>query len=149
MSMKSYRAEVTAACHRINECRLRKVMEGKEKCVKILSESYGRKEYFNMTTPSQVRKYFSMRVSMVALAGNFSKDNRFRKTGWLCRCGSREREEHIRSHCVIYKDIRNKYGDLDDDDKLVAFFGEVLQRRDDMDEKEKEEKRSRRRKEQQ
>ena len=46
------------------------------------------------------------------------------------------------------KDIREKYGCLDDDDKLVAFSGEVLQRRDDLEEKEKEEKRSRVRKEQ-
>jgi hypothetical protein len=100
-------------------------------------------------TPNQVRKYFATRVSMLALAGNFSRDNRFRKTGWLCRCGGREKEEHIRSHCVIYEDIRNKYGDLDDDDKLVSFFEEVLQRRDALEEQEREEKRSRRRKEQQ
>ena len=33
MSMKCYRAEVTAACHRMNETRLRKLMEWKEKCV--------------------------------------------------------------------------------------------------------------------
>ena len=85
---------------------------------------------------------------MLPIAGNFSHDLRFRRTGWLCRCGAREQEEHIRSHCQLYEDIREKYGELDDDDKLVAFFSEVLLRRDDMDEKEKEEKRSRRRKEQ-
>ena len=57
-------------------------------------------------------------------------------------------KQHIRSHCKIYEDIREKYGCLDNDEKLVAFYGEVLQRRDDLDEKEKEEKRSKRRKEQ-
>ena len=148
MSMKCYRAEVTAACHRLNESRLRKTMQGKEKCTKILSESYGRKEYFNLTTPNQVRMYFSSRVSMLPLAGNFSRDNRFRKTGWLCRCGNREKQEHIISHCVIYEDIRKKYGDMDNDEKLVGFFEEVLQRRDELEEQEREEKRSRSRKEQ-
>ena len=143
-----YRAEVTAACHRENEARLRKLMEGKQKCMRILSEEYGQKDYFSLTTPSQVRKYFATKLSMLPIAGNFSHDLRFRRTGWLCRCGAREEEEHIRSHCQLYEDIREKYGELDDDDKLVAFFGEVLLRRDDMDEKEKEEKRSRRRKEQ-
>ena len=148
MTSKCYRSEVTAACHRMNEARLRKQMEGKQKCVKILADEYGQKEYFNLKTPSQVRMYFSTRVSMLPIAGNFSKDNRFRRTDWLCRCGAREQEEHIRSHCEIYRDIREKYDCLDDDEKLVAFFGEVLKRRDDLEEKEKEEKRSRRRKEQ-
>ena len=60
-----------------------------------------------------------------------------------------EKEEHICSHCVICKDIQNKYGDLDNDDKLVSFFDEVLKRRDSLEEQEREEKRSRRRKEQQ
>ena len=36
MSMKSYRAEVTAACHRINECWLGKDMLGKKKGTQIL-----------------------------------------------------------------------------------------------------------------
>ena len=148
MTNKCYRAEVTAACHRENEARLRKLMEGKQKCSRILLDEYGQKDYFCNTTPSQVRKFFATRVSMLPIAGNFSHDRRFMRTGWLCRCGGREHEEHIRSHCTLYKDIREKYGDLDDDEKLVAFFSEVLQRRDDLDEKEKEEKRSRRRKEQ-
>ena len=65
---------------------------------------------------------------MLPLEGNFSNHNRFRKTGWHCRCGSREKQEHILSHCVIYEDIRKKYGDMDDDVKLVGFFEEVLQR---------------------
>ena len=147
LSMKCYRAEVTAACHRLNETRLREVMAGKQKCEKILSDSYGQKEYFSLTTPAKVRKYFSTRVSMLPIAGNFSHDQRFRRTNWLCRCGSREQEEHIRSHCVIYKKIRDKYMDLDNNDNLVAFFEEVLRERDRLDEQEEEEKRSRRRRE--
>ena len=146
MSVKCYRAEVTAACHRLNESRLRKSMEGKLKCEKILSENYGRKNYFSLTTPSKVRQFFSTRVSMLPLAGNFSHDRRFRRTNWLCRCGSREQQEHIRSHCVIYSNIRDKYEDLDNDNNLVKFFEEVLQERDRLEEKEKEDKKARRRK---
>ena len=84
---------------------------------------------------------------MLPIAGNFSNDSRFRRINWLCRCGSREQQEHIRSHCVLYKDIRQKYEDLDNDDNLVRFFEEVLKERDALDEKEKEEEKSRRRKE--
>ena len=123
-------------------------MEGKQKCERILSDEYGQKEYFSSKNPTEVRNYFSTRVSMLALAGNFSQDKRFIRTGWLCRCGAREKQEHIRSHCKLYQDIREKYDNLDDDEKLVSFFMEVLKRRDALEEKEKEEDRSRRRKEQ-
>ena len=84
---------------------------------------------------------------MLPIAGNFSHNQRFRRTNWLCRCVSREQEEHIRSNCVIYKEIRDKYMDLDNDDNLVAFFREVLRERDRLDKQEKEERRSRRRRE--
>ena len=40
MTSKGYRAEVTAACHRENELRLRKLMEGKQKCERILADEY-------------------------------------------------------------------------------------------------------------
>ena len=66
---------------------------------------------------------------MLPIAGNFSNDSRFRRINWLCRCGSREQQEHIRSHCVLYKDIRQKYEDLDNDVNLVGFFKEVLKER--------------------
>ena len=74
-------------------------------------------------------------------------DNRFRNTDWLCRCGAREEQEHILSHCEIYKDIRKKYDDMNNEDNMVLLFQEVLKKRDALDEKEREEKRSRRRKE--
>ena len=78
------------------------------------------------------------------LASNFSRDNRFRRTGWLCLCGEREEQEHVRLHCNVYKDIREKYDDLTSDDNLVGFYREVLARRDKVrEEEEKEEKRRR------
>jgi hypothetical protein len=79
---------------------------------------------------------------MIAIAGNYSRDNQFRRTGWLCLCGEREEQEHILKHCQKYEDIRQKYEDFEDDDSLVRFFREVLERRDKVrEEEQKEEKR--------
>ena len=135
------------ACHKYDERMLRNQMEGKTKCEKILSEGYGRKTYFAGLIPGQVRDYFSTRVKMLPLGGNYSRDKRFVRTGWLCLCGEREEQEHIVKHCKKYDDIREKYNDLENDDNLVPFFKEVLERRDSVrNEEEKEEKEERRRK---
>ena len=97
-------------------------MQEKTKCSKILTEGYGRKEYSVRLTPHEVREYFATRVNMIAIACNFSKDNRFRRTGWLCLCGEKEEQEHILKHCQKYEDIRMKYNEFEDDDCLVSFF---------------------------
>ena len=143
-SKKKYRQEVVEACHKYDEIMLRDKMKDKIKCQKILSEGYGRKQYFSGLLPGQVREYFSTRVQMLPLGGNYSRDNRFRRTGWLCLCGEREEQEHIVRHCKKYDDIREKFGDLERDDELVEFFREVLKRRDKVrEDEEKEEKRRR------
>ena len=69
---------------------------------------------------------------MQPFAGNYSKDKRFMKSNWLCKCGQeREEENHLISgSCDVYGDIRNNYGHLDNDEDLVKFFSEVLERRD-------------------
>ena len=36
--------------------------------------------------------------------------------------------------CPVYKDIRDKYDNLEDLEDLVGFFMEVLERRDTLDE---------------
>ena len=88
--------------------------EGKRKCEKILSEGYGRKDYFTKAKPEQVRQFFATRTDMLAIAGNFSVDRRrFQRTDWLCRCGKRQEQEHLNS-----------------DESLVPFFQEVLDKRD-------------------
>ena len=138
LSKTVYRKRVTEACHCLNEKILREEMRGKRKCVKILADGYGRKEYFSKAKPEQVRQYYATRTDMLAIAGNFSKDKRFKRTNWLCRCGQREEQEHVLRHCPIYDDIRDKYDELDSDEKLVPFFQEVLEKRDRMIEKVKE-----------
>ena len=99
LNKKDYRDMVTEACHKYDEVILKDKMENKIKCAKIMKEEYGRKNYFSKLIPVEVKEYFAIRVQMLPLAGNFSKDNRFRRTGWLCLCGAREEQEHIRQHC--------------------------------------------------
>ena len=72
-------------------------------------------------------------------AGNYSNDRRFAKTGWRCRCGEREEEVHL-ARCQVYSDITTRYSDLSKDSQLVAFFREVLERRERLERLEEEEK---------
>ena len=79
-------------------------------------------------------------------AGNYPGDRRFASTGWLCRCGSREQEEHIRGgEYPVYSDIRREYDCLEEDEELESFLIRVLDRRDQsdlLDREEQEEQRS-------
>ena len=76
---------------------------------------------------------------MLPFAGNFSRDQRFSRTDWLCRCGrANEEERHLLSgNCEVYGEIRSSYTDLNDDDQLVKFFNEVLFKRDELEENDK------------
>ena len=58
---------------------------------------------------------------MVQFAGNYTKDKRFAKTNWLCKCkASTESESHlIGGKCEVYSKIRNKYGKLTNEDDLA------------------------------
>ena len=61
------------------------------------------------------------------------------RTGWLCRYGKeREDERHITDSCPLYKDIREQFSSLEDDDQLVEFFEQILKRRELSDEQEQE-----------
>ena len=57
----------------------------------------------------------------------------------LCRCQRvAEEEAHLLSgNCQVFGTIREKYGDLNDDESLVSFFNEVLSMRDELDEQDK------------
>ena len=136
LEKQAFRELVTKACHRINEKRLRYQAQGKEKCIKITSESYGKKEYLENKSISEVREMYKTRFGLLPFAGNYSHDARFRRTNWLCQCTTaREEERHLLSgKCEVYKDIRENYGDLKNDDDLVKFFREVLDRREQLEE---------------
>ena len=51
---------------------------------------------------------------------------------------AREEEGHLLSGtCAVYGDIRARYGELREDSDLVTFFGEVLERREELEEEER------------
>ena len=64
------------------------------------------------------------------------------KTNWMCKCEkSKEKEKHITSYsCPVYADIRANYQDFNEDEDLVAYFNQVLERRDMIDSLEQDEK---------
>ena len=135
MCKPEYKKLVIKSCHKENEKRLRKQAEGKEKCDRIMKESYGKKAYIGQKTISEVRQCYRSRVGMQPFAGNYSHDKKYEKTGYLCKCQeSRETESHLMTgKCLIYGDIREKYENFDSDEDLVKFFKEVLERRDELD----------------
>ena len=132
---KDFKTIVIEACKQLDEKKLRVAAEGKEKCSKIMRGKYGKKKYFEQKKIKDVRKVFQAKVSMLPFAGNFKKDRRFAKTQWLCRClEEKEEERHILGgKCPVYRDLFEKFENLDNDDNLVDFFGEVLSRKDALD----------------
>ena len=71
---------------------------------------------------------------MQPFAGNYSHDNRYAKSDWLCLCKeSREEESHLLSgECTVYGDLTLKYSDLSSDDNLADLFRDVLARREQL-----------------
>ena len=67
-------------------------------------------------------------------------NKRFAGDGGLCKCKSeRESEPHLLSgKCEIFGEIRANYGDLTDDESLVRFLKEVIDKRDSLDEADKQ-----------
>ena len=55
---QDFRVVVTNACHKMNEKRIRKHAEGKEKCTKISNETYGKKRYFVNENIKEVRNFY-------------------------------------------------------------------------------------------
>ena len=49
----------------------------------------------------------------------------------MCRCETaREEERHLMStDCPVYRDIREQFSDLNDNNKLVKYFTMVLAKR--------------------
>ena len=133
LDKQSYMKLVTAAIHRENERRLRLLAFGK--CERILGEDYGKKDYISKKIIFSVRQQYRTRFGLEKFAGNYSNDRRFASTEWLCRClEAREEESHLTSRrCTVFGDLKERFGDLHDDENLVQFFHEVLARRDEID----------------
>ena len=136
---KQYRKMVTESCRHLDKQNLLEAARGLSKCKRMLSESYGRKDYMTSKTIIEVRKQFCSRFGMQPFAGNFKNSLRFQGTEWKCRCGLYlEEESHlIGGDCPVYGDLRESYPDLDeDDDQLLRFFAAVLERRARLEEEE-------------
>ena len=90
---------------------------------------------------ADLQNTYKTRYGQRDFGGNFSRDNKYRKSNWMCIClDSKEKENHIISgYCPIYSDIREKYQNFDSDEDLVLFFDEVLERRDLIQSMEKDE----------
>ena len=95
-------------------------------------------KYLNEQTIAEIRNWSRSRFGLQKFAGNYSKDQRFAKTNWLCRCGEKEVEVHL-ERCQVYSDIASRYNNLREDSQLVAFLGERLERREALERLEAEE----------
>ena len=93
------------------------------KCARIKNYLYGRKSYTTSTTIQESRKWFKTRWGLQDFAGKYSHDRRFAKNNWLFRCKTdREEEGHIVSgRCKVYEDLRSQFGDLGEDENLLAI----------------------------
>ena len=138
MDLGEYRKLVCVAIERTNEQLLRKQANGKVKCDRLNRESYGKKVYLSLHKIKDVREMFKTRWGLLPFAGNYSNDRRFAKTNWRCRCGEREVEGHL-TRCPVYNDISSMFNNLNDDQQLVEFYREVLERREMLERLEREE----------
>ena len=80
LTKNEYKLLVDGAIKRKNEEWLRKEAEGKQKCEKIMRETFGKKNYITKNKVGEVRNIFKARVGMSEFADNFSKDKRFMRT---------------------------------------------------------------------
>ena len=135
LEVKQFRKVVTEACHKLNEQRLRKKAGEGKKAKRIISEAYLRKEYIGKKKIENVRIQFRARYGMLPFAGNYGHDRKFAHSEWLCSCREqREEESHLLAgSCRVYGDIRERYDNLEDDEDLVRFFSEVLERREELE----------------
>jgi hypothetical protein len=136
-----YKRMLSKALKDENELTLREMAKGKSKCARIMKDQYGKKDYIGKELISEVRQWFRSKTGLLPFAGNYSNDRRFAQTEWMCRCDrEKEDEAHIvAGNCPVYEDIRDTYGDLNDDAELVKYFKEVLDRRELMDKLSEEE----------
>ena len=79
-----YSQLVIRALHSKNEQMLKLLAHGK--CERINSEEFGKKEYISSKDIQSVRQQYRTRFGLLNFAGNYSNDNRFAKTNWLCLC---------------------------------------------------------------
>ena len=92
-----------------------------------------------MKNIGDTKDHFKAPFGLTDFAGNYTHHRKFAKTDWLCLCQqSSESESHLMSgRCSVYGDLKDNFGDLEEDDNLVNFFLAVLDRRDQFEEEER------------
>ena len=130
MSKNQYRQLFTSACKIKHEQNLREGSEGKVKTERIFKSKYGMKRYFESNNIMEARNIFRTRTMMMPFAANYSRNMKYKKTNWLCKCTwRREEEAHLMGgKCPVYSDIWERFNNLEEDEVLARFFGEVLAR---------------------
>ena len=138
LDSKQFRKIVTEKCHLENERRLREQTKESKKCKRIKEEKYEKRQYFEKSTLKNASKIFRTRFGMLDFAGNYKNIAKYKKTEGMCRCSQqKEQETHILSgKCEIYGDIRLKHN-ISDDESLMKFFSEILQRREELEEQDR------------
>ena len=105
-------------------------MEGKTKTKDLVTEDCRMKDYFSEKSLATTREIFRIRTNMNEIRGNFKNYAKYNNNRSLCvACGL---EEEVNSHvlqCSHYKDLKNGR-DFSKNTDLVAFFREVMTRRD-------------------
>ena len=134
MVKSAYKRLIQSAIRARDEVLIREQAGDKMKCKEIMKENYGKKAYLDNKKIEDVRFRFRSRVGLLPFAGNFSNDRKYAKSNWLCRCGKKENESHIKDGtCPIYNDIWKEYDNLNNDEDLVHFFAVVLERRSQLE----------------
>ena len=87
-----------------------------------------------------MRELFKARYGLNDFAGNYPNSQKYQKTDGMSICGTeKEKESHIKEgNCEAYRSIRQKYDDLEDDNNLLEYFKEVLERREKLQEEDEE-----------
>ena len=98
----------------------------------LKDEDCKRKDNINQKSINSVRNTFATRVMMLRFAGNFSHDDYFGRTNWQCEaCDLKVTEDQVHiASCTGYEDLRRNKNIEHDNEDLVTFFQEVLDRRD-------------------
>ena len=140
LNSKDFKKILKEALKKKDEEMLRQQATDKSKCDHIMKGAYGKKEYMGKEKLSDVQLQFKSRVRMMPFGGNYTNDRRFARTNWMCRCKlEKESESHLKDgKCPVYSDIREDYGNLEDDSSLASFFSKILERRDLVDRLEEE-----------
>ena len=140
--VKHYFKKLKEACRVRDEVDMKKAMTSMEKMVILNNEDCKIKDYIKQKSINKVRDTFATRVMMLKFAGNYSHDERFRKSNWLCEaCDLQITEDQVHiTQCSGYTDLKVSRDIEFNNDDLVSFYQDVLARRDEIDKEKRKQK---------